>query len=511
MPQLPGEIWLTILSHVRSDPQKGINHDDRAFLSRDSLNYENLPQELSDPIEDLGRFRLTCRRHAELGARELFRTYSTRFTTTSLRNLQEVAKRPGLAQHVNKFVYKMPFFYIEGPEGIDSIVNRLAYNPVKVERWQKRSREQEDIIEEKQDVYALTAAFRAFTNLQQILILQTLLDEDHDALKCIRLKREIIPHLDVAWAPACSHATRTMITATNDSKSNFSHLSSYFFSTDSATEISRAPIRQLPSHATQLTRLILTFYEEDNLADRMQLLGPPFRSMLMALSKLENLHVGFFFPLDLPFSTLFPDVHWESLVVFGVQGWRLEAKEIIEFTRRHRNKLKGLRLRNIVLREGSAWRDVLTHLRTNMRRLNWLSLGRISYAVEFDRQQLTWGFERPGWDYDSENEGNDLGSDSEDESENGDENDGVGSDIGVNSDDEDTVHRQRRESSDHGHNEHDGEFPPISSPRSATFSAGIADVDMDSIESLHDEINGEISNSKRKMWELWVLRKTTPY
>lgn len=114
MPQLPGEIWLTILSHVRSDPQKGINHDDRAFLSRDSLNYENLPQELSDPIEDLGRFRLTCRRHAELGARELFRTYSTRFTTTSLRNLQEVAKRPGLAQHVNKFVYKMPFFYIEG-------------------------------------------------------------------------------------------------------------------------------------------------------------------------------------------------------------------------------------------------------------------------------------------------------------------------------------------------------------------------------------------------------------
>ena len=46
---------------------------------------------------------------------------------------------------------------------------------------------------------------------------------------------------------------------------------------------------------------------------------------------------------------------------------------------RHKEKLKGLRLRDVFLKGDSKWKDVLTTLRSEMEFLEWLSLRRIGY------------------------------------------------------------------------------------------------------------------------------------
>lgn len=85
---------------------------------------------------------------------------------------------------------------------------------------------------------------------------------------------------------------------------------------------------------------------------------------------------------------------WEKLQAFGIQAWRLDANEIIGLARRHRETLRGLRLRDVLLKDGSRWKDVLAYLRDDMKKLDWVSLRRIDYEKHFDESR-TLGFEIP--------------------------------------------------------------------------------------------------------------------
>ena len=121
------------------------------------------------------------------------------------------------------------------------------------------------------------------------------------------------------------------------------------------------------------------------------------RIVFTAAKNMQAVHVGFpsHRPLSLRLEEIFHHVRWEKLLAFGVQGWRLDADEIIELARRHREKLKGLRLRDVLLKDGSRWKDILDFLRREMIRLDWVSLRRIGYAANFDEQLARLGAEVP--------------------------------------------------------------------------------------------------------------------
>jgi hypothetical protein len=150
----------------------------------------------------------------------------------------------------------------------------------------------------------------------------------------------------------------------------------------------------------------------------MRELAPMLQAVFeQSAPNLQAVHVGFpsHRPLALPLEDIFHGVSWDKLLCFGVQGWKLDADEIIAMTTRHRKTLKGLRLRDVLLKEGSRWKDVLPHLKNNMTRLEWCSLRRVGYATHFDELWAAQGAEIPdlplGGTSDSSDESSDGASD----------------------------------------------------------------------------------------------------
>ncbi|KAL9633562.1 MAG: hypothetical protein Q9164_004629 [Protoblastenia rupestris] len=138
--------------------------------------------------------------------------------------------------------------------------------------------------------------------------------------------------------------------------------------------------------ASGLTCLELHFDGGPELVERMTELSGQARIVLLAAKKLQAIHVGFpsRTPLDLRLETMFHNIRWENLRAFGIQAWRLDALEIIRIVRRHKLTLRGLRLRDVQLKPGSKWKDVLSVLRSEMDQLDWVSLRRIDYSEHFD-------------------------------------------------------------------------------------------------------------------------------
>jgi len=148
----------------------------------------------------------------------------------------------------------------------------------------------------------------------------------------------------------------------------------------------------------------------------MRELAPMFRAAFaQSVPALESIHIGFprSRPISLPLEDLFHGVTWKNLACFGIQGWKLHADEIIAITSRHRTTLRGLRLRDVLLKEDSRWKDVLPHIRDNLTRLKWCSLRRIGYVVHFDEMDAAQGGDISDFpmgilsDSDSEHEDND--------------------------------------------------------------------------------------------------------
>lgn len=374
-------------------------------------------------------------------------------------------------------------------------------------------REQRLILTSKEDLRVLKKAIASFSSLQHVQILRVQDRDDSALITYMRQHGDAAPLVDLQWAPACSHSTHTIGTALLESNVPWCHFSSPMLSPQSAMVLARHTPRSFSTLAERLTCLELHFDDGNDLDRRMLDLSELFKTVFTAAVNMQAVHVGFptHRPLSLPLETLFHHVRWEKLLAFGIQGWRLDADEIIDLALRHSRKLKGLRLRDVLLKEGSRWRDVLTALRNSMERLDWVSLRRIGYARQFDEQWAGAGAEVP-----DDPPGGESDSDSEDEREDGDDGVEVPSEAGPShapgtaQDDWDSDgHSDSHSDSDdeHGPAAHEMDFPPLHSPATPASAPWCnCNNHLDNADDLQDD-EGFVSNAKRKAWEKWVVRR----
>ena len=200
------------------------------------------------------------------------------------------------------------------------------------------------------------------------------------------------PLVDLRWAPACTRAAQTVGQALARAHSPFSRFSGPMMSAQSALALAgsgRLPGAVVPALAERLTclELHLEDWALPSVRDeRLLELSGLFKHVFAAARHMQAVHIGFptHRPVGVRLESIFNEVRWDKLRAVGVQSWRLDADEIVALARRHRKTLRGLRLRDVLLRTGSRWADVLQTLRAEMELLEWVSLRRIDYSDHFD-------------------------------------------------------------------------------------------------------------------------------
>ncbi|KAI7634946.1 hypothetical protein KC343_g2125 [Hortaea werneckii] len=508
--RLSNELLRLILDQIEPDPDKTIPIDRRQFLSVESFD-RPLPSSRGF-IKDVGRFRCTCKRFADIGAPLLYTRVAARFSNRGLKKLDQLAEWPHLAKHVKKFSYMVPYFYRNDGGEIRLLLQgtgdaRMTFDLSSLKR---KAEEQRQIVESEEDVRVLKKAIQSFTSLQFVQLLRVTDEEDSAILSYIRQHEDSRRFVDLEWAPACSHGSRTIGTALLHSNVPWSRFSSPMLSPQSAEFLASHTPRSISTLAARLTCLTLHFDDGTDLDQKMSELSGLFRTVFTTAENMQAVHLGFpsHRPLNLRLQDVFHNVKWEKLVAFGVQGWKLDAEEIIDMAMRHRDRLKGLRLRDVLLKDGSMWKDVLGTLRDSMYRLEWVSLRRIGYARHFDDLWLAAGAEVPDdpppGDSDSET------SESENDPILGASSFNPGTDTGFDTSEEESFTDSELDSDDeHGPEANEMEFPPLNSPdtpASAPWCNCNGRSHMESIEDLGDD-GYSVSNTKRKAWEKWVVRR----
>ena len=327
------------------------------------------------------------------------------------------------------------------------------------------------------------------------------------ALQHVQLLRLIEPielnwtrsFVNLEWPPACTHATKTMGEALVHARSPFCRFSGPMMEPHTARIVQE---RLLSVLVSRLTCLELHFDGGPELEERMIELSSLAKTVLLAARNLQAIHVGFpsRSPLDLRLETMFHSIRWDNLRAFGIQAWRLDAQEIIKMVRRHRTTLRGLRLRDVQLKKGSRWRDVLQILRSDMHQLEWVSLRRIDYSEHFD---LLWAntMEVP----DEAPPGTSGSSDEEDIDQDisphlSDHESIIGSEIENSDEDSD---EESLADTDHGPEADDIAISP-DTPITLPFCTCERGDDPDDVDELGD--NGvAVTYQQRKVWEKWVV------
>ncbi|KAK5724875.1 hypothetical protein LTR17_013458 [Elasticomyces elasticus] len=513
---LSNELLRLVLDQIEPDPDKTVPIDRRQFLSVES--FVRPPDSGRGSLKDIGAFRCTCSRFADIGAPLLYTRVAARFSKSGLKKLEQLAEWPHLAQHVKKFSYLVPYFYSNGGGEIRQLLQGAgdALVTVHASHLRQKADEQRQIVESEEDVRVLKKAIASFTSLQFVQLLRLTDEEDRTLLTYIRDHEDTRQLVELEWAPACSRGSRTIGTALLHSNVPWSRFSSPTLSPQSATFLAISPPQSLSTLAARLTCLTLHFDDGSDLDQKMTELSELFRTVFSTAINMQAVHVGFpsHRPLTLRLEEVFHNVTWDKLVAFGVQGWKLDAEEIINLALRHKDRLKGLRLRDVLLKDGSAWQDVLSVLRESMHRLEWVSLRRIGYARHFDDRWLAAGAEVP--------EDQPPGESDSEESEEEDEPLAGSSTIlqpianGAVSSDDEYEHSGSEADSDDERGHDDMDFPPLDSPNtpgSAPWCNCSGRPHIDSLEDLGDDGHtvGDdgytIPNFRRKAWEKWVVRR----
>jgi hypothetical protein len=384
---------------------------------------------------------------------------------------------------------------------------RESHGSLDVSIYETKIDEQKRILETEQDSRVLQHALEAFVRLQHVQVLPLQDQQDAMLVSYIRSHHNMAEFVELKWAPACLHSTRTIGEALLTSHSPCTRFSSPMLSPQSAIVLAQHPpglnsgmVDSLDTLAARLTCLELHFDDGFELDGRMRDLSPLFAKVFSSAENLEAVHVGFpsHRPLSLGLEEVFHNVKWEKLLAFGIQGWKLDAQEIMDLAYRHRDRLRGLRLREVFLKDGSMWKDILVFLRSKMLRLDWVSLRRIGYAKEFDEHWAGAGVEIPddppgGYSSDSDD---DYWADRErDIDDDDDESIGSMSSEGLHSNEDD-------------HLEGNGmEFPNLpDTPTSATWCNCGGEQIPETVDELDD--NGLlVPNATRRLWERWVVRQ----
>lgn len=133
---LSNELLKDILDLLDADPDRSVNIDRRAYLSVESFRLPSPP--VPSRAQDVGNFRLTCRRFAEAGVPYQFTKLATRFSRHGLERLDKICSQSHLAKHTRKFSYLVPYFYVEGRD-MQTIQALQAFNVFKVENRSNNS------------------------------------------------------------------------------------------------------------------------------------------------------------------------------------------------------------------------------------------------------------------------------------------------------------------------------------------------------------------------------------
>ncbi|OBT63105.1 hypothetical protein VE03_07448 [Pseudogymnoascus sp. 23342-1-I1] len=386
---LPDEVLLVILRAVDTDPGP-INIDHRAWMSVVSFKFESqLPRE----PEVVGNFRFTCRRFSEVGLQHQFKTLATRFNEAGLNRLRNIARYPHLATAVKKFTYLVPKLFFNDQAHIERISETIIAIGKRVpDQLIAQAKEQVSIVESRIDRETLNSAFAAFTSLQHIALLS--LQNQVDA-KFIDFMQDNV--FDAALQPSTTaaylHGVKTLGSALLSSQSPASRLSFPMIDAQTAISLRSIPIERVQSISSRLECILARFVDPVEFEASFGQLSGVIESILTCATNLVTLHIGFprGRPASIPLAEVFQNENLTRLRVISLESWRLHAAEIIGLVRRHRNMLRGLRLRGVLLKPGSRWRDVLIFLRQEAK-LTWLSLSHADYAAYFDGRAPT-GFD----------------------------------------------------------------------------------------------------------------------
>jgi hypothetical protein len=505
--RLPDELIKLVIDHLAPDPQT-VPEDCRRFLSVESFGP---PPEISpSAAQHIGAFRLASKRFANIGAPFLFTRVQARLSRDGLERLETLSKWE-VARHVKKFSYMVPYFYFNDDstsEDTQSILPELEahFGHVNTTRFQKKVSEQRQIVSDGYDADVLNRAVASFKSLKHVQLLRIHDDEDNILMSYLRQwdPARAAAAIRPKWTEACIHGSRTIGAALLASDAPCEWFSSPQLSPQSARFLLQNTPNSFATLAGKLTCLTLHFDDGDDLDVKMRELSGLFKSVFEAAENMKAVHVGFpsHRPLNLPLEDVFHNVTWDRLVAFGIQGWKLTADEIINLALRHKERLKGLRLRDIILREDSFWKDVLGEL-------EWVSLRRIGYERDFENNVQQAGAEVPD-DFDLESESE--SSDEEYEPFAGPSNPQHYTPHSNHEDyrDHDTASDSAFDSdAEHGGDAYNMEFPPLDSPvtpASMTWCNCNARSWTDSPESLGDD-GISVSNIQRKAWEKWVIRR----
>ena len=377
-----------------------------------------------------------------------------------------------------------------------------SFDPLHAASLRAKEKDQTAILRSGEDVRILKKALAAFTTLQHVQILPLTDEADQRLLKLLERDESDAapsgqPDVDLRWSPACYHATKTIAEALLSTHSSFNKFSGPMMSPQSMLAIQRNVPQTLSSFASGLTCLELHFEDGADLSTRIHELSGLFRAILSAAKNLQAVHIGFpsRTPLDLNLEDIFHDIKWDKLRALGIQACRLEAREIIWLARRHSKTLKGLRLRDVLLKEDSMWKDVLQVLRTEMEQLDWVSLRRIDYSNHFD-ESWEGSMEVP----DDTAFGS---SDSDEEDDFPAHLSDADFDADFDADSDDESDESSNADTDHGPDANELALSP-DTPASLPFCTCPSGSHAFNADSLGD--NGHsVTYPQRKMWEKWVI------
>ena len=387
---------------------------------------------------------------------------------------------------------------------------RRERDAIDVRSFLQKMTSQKDIVESGDDVNALKEAFCAFSLLQHVQILRVLDEDDVILLSHLRRSQNLgQDNLDFKWTPACTHCTKTIGEALLVSKSECSRFSSPMLSPNSVQALAENPPSALQSLVKRMQSLELHFDDATfDLDHKMTELSPLFHEVFSNAESLQAVHFGFPSqrPLTIRLDDIFQGIASGKLVAFGIQSWKLDADEIIAFVRRHREKLRGLRLRDVQLKESSMWKDVLRVLREELRGLKWVSLRRIGYAKHFDELSSSPGIEiediPAGFSSsDEESVDDERDPDADALSDEGDADTDFSADSEASSGQEDYD-----DSGEDGPSANDMGFPVMSDDEPANCDCGDGASDLSDAEDFRDD-GQYVSNGQRKLWEKWSTRR----